>query len=403
MLTALNNPSYLVGIIGGATLNIESTTFGQTTTMGGRAARHRVEVPGQLLGTDASGCWALRGRVAPIRKSGLRRSAQKSRNTQNRKRPTSFRACRDDRNWRLRWNAKAAKAAEKILCSLRALRPLRSIVKLSDCLVGGQRMSHSRILTMCLALGLAGLMSGHWPMAEPAAQSEAAVRTERWATLGIEVHELVLDNGFRILLVEDHRIPRVAASLWYRFGGLQEPHGEHGEAHFLEHAIHQGTTSVGIRDRDLDRRLLRAIHDTEQELLAERNAQRNLLRERNVFFDEGEWPTTDRMEQPAQEALRAGGRAVEEPDLLGGVQLVPAERRDHAPYRSRAREHRQRAHEDRSRSAEGTHRDVLPARGRSHGQCRDSRAGKRSATQSSSSSSSSSATKPAGFQRPSTG
>jgi hypothetical protein len=34
MLTVLNKPSYLVGGIGGATLNIDSTTFGQTTNMG---------------------------------------------------------------------------------------------------------------------------------------------------------------------------------------------------------------------------------------------------------------------------------------------------------------------------------------------------------------------------------
>jgi hypothetical protein len=34
MLTVLNKPSYLVGNTGGATLNIDSTTFGQTTNMG---------------------------------------------------------------------------------------------------------------------------------------------------------------------------------------------------------------------------------------------------------------------------------------------------------------------------------------------------------------------------------
>ena len=35
-------------------------------------------------------------------------------------------------------------------------------------------------------------------------------------------------------------------------------------------------------------------HDTEQEVLAERNAHRNAVRERNVFYDEGEWPTTEK-------------------------------------------------------------------------------------------------------------
>ena len=34
LLTVLNKPSYLVGATGGSTLNIDSTTFGQTTNMG---------------------------------------------------------------------------------------------------------------------------------------------------------------------------------------------------------------------------------------------------------------------------------------------------------------------------------------------------------------------------------
>jgi hypothetical protein len=46
MLTAFNNPGYLVGLVGGSTLNIESTTFGQTNTMsaGPRAIVLRFQV-----------------------------------------------------------------------------------------------------------------------------------------------------------------------------------------------------------------------------------------------------------------------------------------------------------------------------------------------------------------------
>ena len=73
------------------------------------------------------------------------------------------------------------------------------------------------------------------------------MRSEQWPALGIEVQELVLGNGFRIVIVEDHRVPRVAASLWYRVGSLQENLGEHGSTHFLEHVIHQGTTTIGVR------------------------------------------------------------------------------------------------------------------------------------------------------------
>ncbi|MDD9985409.1 MAG: insulinase family protein, partial [Spirochaetaceae bacterium] len=61
----------------------------------------------------------------------------------------------------------------------------------------------------------------------------------------LRVQEHVLDNGFTILLVEDHRTPRVAANLWVRVGSMQEAVGLHGITHFLEHVIHQGTTTVG--------------------------------------------------------------------------------------------------------------------------------------------------------------
>lgn len=87
--------------------------------------------------------------------------------------------------------------------------------------------------------------------------------------------EVILSNGFRVLAVEDHRVPRVAASLFYRVGALQEPLGEHGSTHFLEHAIHQGTTTVGTTNYQAERPLLQEIHDTEQQLIGEWNVERN--------------------------------------------------------------------------------------------------------------------------------
>jgi predicted Zn-dependent peptidase len=73
--------------------------------------------------------------------------------------------------------------------------------------------------------------------------------------------------------------------------------GEHGITHFLEHVIHQGTTSIGVKDPVRDRQLLDQIWAAEQELLAERGAQRNLVRERRIFFEEDAWPTTEKMDE----------------------------------------------------------------------------------------------------------
>jgi predicted Zn-dependent peptidase len=148
-----------------------------------------------------------------------------------------------------------------------------------------------------LAVALACAGAALWSNARAAAQGAPAVKVQRWTSLDLEVQELALDNGFTILVVGDRRVPRVAASLYYRVGALLEHHGGHGSTHFLEHAIHQGTTTVGITDRAADEALLRQIHETEQQLIAERNARRNELRERDVFFDEGKWPSSDRLDQ----------------------------------------------------------------------------------------------------------
>ena len=113
----------------------------------------------------------------------------------------------------------------------------------------------------------------------------------------VEVQELVLDNGFKVLVVEGSQVPRVAASLWYRLGSLQERIGEHGSTHFLEHVVHQGTTTVGTKNFKAEKSLLRQIYETEQKLLAARNRERNRLRQRDVFFGDLDWPTTPEIEQ----------------------------------------------------------------------------------------------------------
>lgn len=126
----------------------------------------------------------------------------------------------------------------------------------------------------------------------PALQSDrqTSAVAERGGAAALPVEELVLQNGLRILIVHDARIPRVGASLWYRVGALQEGVGEHGSTHFLEHAIHQGTTTVGTRNFAAEKTLLAEIDATEQRLVAIRNRERNRLRPRAVFTDELEWP-----------------------------------------------------------------------------------------------------------------
>jgi len=54
-----------------------------------------------------------------------------------------------------------------------------------------------------------------------------------------------LDNGLRVLLLEDHRSPIVSFQVWYRVGSRNEQRGATGIAHFLEHMMFKGTPTQG--------------------------------------------------------------------------------------------------------------------------------------------------------------
>lgn len=54
-----------------------------------------------------------------------------------------------------------------------------------------------------------------------------------------------LPNGLQGVVIEDHRAPVVTQMVWYRVGAADEPPGQSGIAHFLEHLMFKGTESRG--------------------------------------------------------------------------------------------------------------------------------------------------------------
>src|SRR5688572_17200280 len=62
------------------------------------------------------------------------------------------------------------------------------------------------------------------------------------------VHETVLDNGLRVLIQEMHTAPLASVWCWYRVGSKDEPSGQTGVSHWVEHMNFKGTTNIP-RDR----------------------------------------------------------------------------------------------------------------------------------------------------------
>lgn len=50
-----------------------------------------------------------------------------------------------------------------------------------------------------------------------------------------------LNNGMEVVIIPDHRTPVVTHMVWYRVGSADDPHGQSGLAHFLEHLMFKGT------------------------------------------------------------------------------------------------------------------------------------------------------------------
>ena len=90
-------------------------------------------------------------------------------------------------------------------------------------------MRHPLVLVVIAAILAAGRPV---PAAEPPRAADAVVA-------------VTLDNGLRVLLLEDHRSPIVTVQTWYRVGSRNEARGATGIAHFLEHLMFRGTARYG--------------------------------------------------------------------------------------------------------------------------------------------------------------
>lgn len=64
-------------------------------------------------------------------------------------------------------------------------------------------------------------------------------------TYAEQVVERTLDNGFKMLLLEDHKAPVAVVQVWYRVGSRNELPGTTGLSHMLEHMMFKGTANNG--------------------------------------------------------------------------------------------------------------------------------------------------------------
>jgi len=68
------------------------------------------------------------------------------------------------------------------------------------------------------------------------------------SSLRADVKEYTLDNGLKVLISEDHKVPLATFQIWYRVGSRNEKSGTSGLSHLLEHMMFKGTPRYGSKE-----------------------------------------------------------------------------------------------------------------------------------------------------------
>jgi len=103
-----------------------------------------------------------------------------------------------------------------------------------------QRLRFSVILLMVLAAG-------------PVSAADVLERFQK------KIDRFTLDNGMTFLVAERNRAPVISFVAFVNVGGVNEPEGHTGMAHFLEHMAFKGTPDIGTTNRQAEKALLEKV------------------------------------------------------------------------------------------------------------------------------------------------
>ncbi|MEQ8961885.1 MAG: insulinase family protein [Coleofasciculus sp. C2-GNP5-27] len=87
-----------------------------------------------------------------------------------------------------------------------------------------------------------------------------------------QVTEFRLDNGMKFIVLERHQAPVVSFATYADVGGVDEPVGKTGVAHFLEHLAFKGTKQIGTRNYQAEKPLLNRLDQLSAQIKAAKKA-----------------------------------------------------------------------------------------------------------------------------------
>jgi predicted Zn-dependent peptidase len=119
------------------------------------------------------------------------------------------------------------------------------------------------LLVMCVVLGLQtpalALVDGGNP--DPASSIQPYLDRVK-----SRVTEFRLNNGMKFIVLERHQAPVVSFVTYADVGGVDEPVGKTGVAHFLEHLAFKGTSRIGTSNWEAEKVLLDRLDQLDAEI-----------------------------------------------------------------------------------------------------------------------------------------
>ena len=139
-----------------------------------------------------------------------------------------------------------------------------------------------------------------------------------------QVTEFTLDNGLKFIVLENHDAPVISFVTYANVGGVDEPDGQTGVAHFLEHLAFKGTKQIGTTDYRAEAKVLDKLDTLFAKIKqAEKSQDREKLAKLIAEFAEAQAAADKYVEQNKY------GEIV---DTAGGVGLNAATSADYTSY-----------------------------------------------------------------------
>lgn len=92
-----------------------------------------------------------------------------------------------------------------------------------------------------------------------------------------QLTEFRLENGMKFIVLERHLAPVVSFLTYADVGGVNEPEGKTGVAHFLEHLAFKGTKRIGTRSYQAEKPLLDRLDELAKQIQAAKSAKNDTV------------------------------------------------------------------------------------------------------------------------------